>query len=212
MELLHSLIEFIVHTVEKLGYPGIVIMMFLESSFFPFPSEVVMPPAGYLASIGKMNIYLVILCGILGSLLGAVFNYYIAFFLGRPFIIRFGKYFMITEENFARTEKYLKEHGEIGTFIGRLIPVIRQYISFPAGLVRMNIAKFCVFTGLGAGIWVLILTVIGYIAGSNMEIVHKYSSQATILLMIFCAVIAFIYIWRKKNVQRYDNSCSQEKQ
>ncbi|MCK9224543.1 MAG: DedA family protein [Candidatus Muirbacterium halophilum] len=210
--MLHSMIEFIVLTVEKLGYPGIIIMMFLESSFFPFPSEVVMPPAGYLASIGKMNIYIVILCGITGSLMGAVFNYYIAFFLGRPFIIKFGKYFFITEENFAKTEKYLNEHGEIGTFIGRLIPVIRQYISFPAGLIKMNIAKFSIFTSLGAGIWVLILTIIGYIAGSNMDIVHKYSSKATLFLMIFCTLIAFIYIWRKKNVQRHNNSCSQEKQ
>lgn len=210
MGLLHSLIEIIVVTVEKLGYIGIVVMMLLESSFFPFPSEVVMPPAGYLASNGKMNIYLVLFCGIIGSLLGALLNYYIAVFFGRPFILKFGKYFFLTEDNFKKTEKYLKEHGEIGTFIGRLVPVIRQYISFPAGLVRMNIARFSFYTSLGAGLWVLILTLIGYVAGSNMEIVKRYSSKATLLLLIFCFVIVIVYVWRKKNVQRDNDTCCEK--
>lgn len=131
---MEAIVNWIVETIGRLGYAGIVCLMALESSFFPFPSEVVMTPAGYLAHQGEMNLVAVILLGIVGSLAGAYFNYSIAWYLGRPFIIRFGKYVGITEKKFSKVESYFEEHGEITTFIGRLIPGIRQIISFPAGL------------------------------------------------------------------------------
>lgn len=195
---LEAIVMTIVGVVGKLGYLGIIGMMFLESSFFPFPSEVVIPPGGYLASQGKMTMFLVIFCGILGSLLGAWFNYWLAVRLGRPMILKYGRYVGLTEEKFSKVEHYFTEHGEIGTFVGRLIPGIRQYISFPAGLARMNMMRFSFFTGLGAGIWVVILAYIGYFVGNNPEVVKQYSHQSSIYLAIFLVVLVAVYIWNHK--------------
>jgi membrane protein DedA with SNARE-associated domain len=203
--MLSQIVDFIVNTVDKFGYFGIIIMMFLESSFFPFPSEVVIPPAGYLAFQGKMNIYLVVLCGIVGSILGALFNYYIASFLGRKFLLKYGKYFGFSEKSLEKSEEFFKKHGAISTFIGRLIPVIRQYISFPAGLTNMKMSPFLFFTALGSGIWVIILALIGYFVGGNGELIKKYSHEASFALIIFSIIIVFVYIRREKNVQRNDD-------
>ncbi len=198
MEILHQAIEWIIQTVGQLGYPGIFIMMALESSFFPFPSEVVMIPAGYLSFKGEMSFAAAIFFGLAGSLAGALLNYYLAVWLGRPFLLRFGKYFFLSPEKMERVERYFEKHGEISTFIGRLITVVRQYISFPAGLARMNLGRFLFFTGLGAGIWVIILTLIGYIAADNQELISRYSKEATWGLATFCIVLAGLYIWRQK--------------
>lgn len=160
-----QIIDFIVQSVGNLGYLGVFLMMFLESSFFPFPSEVVMIPAGFLAYKGDMNIYVAILMGILGSIAGSLFNYYLAFRFGRDFIIKYGKYFFFNENSMQKMEMFFKKHGEISTFLGRLIPVVRQYISLPAGLSKMNLVKFCIYTGIGAGIWVAILACFGYYVG-----------------------------------------------
>lgn len=154
--MLHDIIDFIVQTVGDWGYIGIFLMMFLESSFFPFPSEVVMIPAGYLAYKGEMNLFLAVLAGIAGSLAGALFNYYLALRFGRKFISKYGKYVLIKEETMQKMEDFFAKHGHISTFSGRLIPAVRQYISLPAGLAKMNLLKFSLYTSLGAGIWVLI--------------------------------------------------------
>lgn len=178
--MVNEIVQWIVATVGQWGYTGIVIMMLLESSFFPFPSEVVMIPAGYLAQKGEMNLFVAIGMGILGSWLGALLNYYLAVFLGRPFFLKYGKYLLISEAKFVRVEGFFCRHGEIGTFTGRLIPVVRQYISFPAGLARMNLVHFLFFTGLGAGIWVTILACIGYVAGQNEKLIRDHLHNATI--------------------------------
>ncbi len=190
----------IVTIVGQLGYIGIIIMMFLESSFFPFPSEVVIPPAGYLSSIGKMNIYLVIATGILGSILGALFNYWLALKFGRPAVIRFGIYFGMSESKFSRVEKLFCNHGKFSTFIGRLIPGVRQYISFPAGLAQMPLRPFIIYTGLGAGIWIIILAIIGYLVGNNQELIKQYSHQLLYYLLPAIVFVSCFYIWyqRKK--------------
>ncbi|TLD88512.1 DedA family protein [Helicobacter sp. MIT 03-1614] len=181
--LLGNIINSIVEIVGNLGYTGIFIMMFLESSFFPFPSEVVMIPAGYLVFKGEMNAIIAVICGIAGSLAGALFNYYIALKFGRDFLIRYGKYVFFTESTMQKMEAFFIKHGPMSTFVGRLITIIRQYISLPAGLARMNLAKFCLYTSLGAGIWVIILTLIGYYAGvwfgtdmSVDSIIHAFTS------------------------------------
>lgn len=202
---MEQIIDWIVGIVGQWGYIGIVIMMFLESSCFPFPSEVVMIPAGYLASPAyltsasyvaghEMNLWIAIAMGIIGSWLGALFNYYLALFLGRPLLLKWGKYLLISEKNFDKGEKFFRSHGEISTFTGRLIPVIRQYISLPAGIARMNMAHFLFWTGLGAGIWVAILSAIGYVAGQNRELIEKYSREATIMAVVGCVVIVIVYI------------------
>lgn len=200
--MLSQIITYIVETVGSLGYIGIFIMMFLESSFFPFPSEVVMVPAGYLAYKGEMNLFLVILLGILGSLAGALFNYYLAIKFGRAFLVKYGKYFFIKEDTIIKMENYFKNHGHISTFFGRLIPAVRQYISFPAGLAKMNLAIFSIYTSLGAGIWVIILTLLGYYIGDNEALIKEYLRYIIVFILVLMAVIGFWYYKKyKKQVQ-----------
>ena len=192
--MLHEIVDFVVNTVADFGYIGIFIMMFLESSFFPFPSEVVMIPAGYLASKGEMNLFAAIAAGIGGSLAGAVFNYYLAIKFGRAFIAKYGKYVLIKEETLEKMEDFFSKHGHISTFSGRLIPAVRQYISLPAGLARMNLFKFSLYTSLGAGIWVIILAMIGYFIGENQELVGEYVKIATISVLVIIAILIIFYI------------------
>jgi membrane protein DedA with SNARE-associated domain len=192
--MLHDIVGFIVDIVSELGYIGIFIMMFLESSFFPFPSEVVMVPAGYLASKGEMNIYMAIGAGIIGSLAGAVFNYLLAVKYGRAFLSKYGKYVLVKEETLQKMEDFFAKHGHISTFSGRLIPAVRQYISLPAGLARMNLWKFSLYTSLGAGIWVLILTLLGYFIGQNEAMVKEYLQMIIISILVLLGVLIFFYI------------------
>ena len=199
--MLASIVDFIVQTVGSLGYAGIFIMMFLESSFFPFPSEVVMIPAGYLAYKGEMNIYIAIIMGILGSLAGALFNYYLAVKFGRRFLIKYGKYFFIKEETITKMEEFFKSHGHISTFSGRLIPAVRQYISFPAGLARMNLFIFCIYTSLGAGIWVIILTLLGYFLGGNEALIKEYLHTIVIVILVLLAILALWYYRKTKKTK-----------
>ncbi|MDH5480792.1 MAG: DedA family protein [Nitrosomonas sp.] len=188
-----EIISWIVSIVGSLGYPGIFLLMLLESSFVPFPSEVIMIPAGYLASKGEMNITIVIVCGILGSLLGALLNYYLATKLGRPLLLYYGKYVMFNKDNLKKMEDFFSRHGHISTFTGRLIPMIRQYISIPAGLARMNLSVFCFYTSLGAGIWVIILTILGYYIGENEALVKEYLHDIVIALIILCSLLITLY-------------------
>jgi membrane protein DedA with SNARE-associated domain len=200
--MLHDIVSWIVDTVEVLGYGGIFIMMFLESSFFPFPSEVVMVPAGYLASKGEMNLFLAIGAGIAGSLAGAVFNYYLAMKFGRKFLAKWGKYVLVKEETLEKMETFFAKHGHISTFSGRLIPAVRQYISLPAGLAKMDIWKFSLYTSLGAGIWVVILTMLGYFIGENQEMIKQYLQIIiiTILALLLIGVLFYIRLKVKKNI------------
>lgn len=192
--MLSEVVNFIVDKVADFGYMGIFIMMFLESSFFPFPSEVVMIPAGYLAFKGEMNLILAILSGILGSLIGAIFNYYLALKLGRSFISKYGKYILIKEETLEKMEDFFQKHGHISTFSGRLIPAVRQYISLPAGLAKMNLFIFSIYTSLGAGIWVIILAMLGYFIGGNEELISEYLKVIVISIVAILAIVIFFYI------------------
>lgn len=196
--LFSSLIAWLVAVVGQMGYPGIIGLMFLESSFFPFPSEVVVPPAGYLAWRGEMNLILVILSGIAGSMLGALFNYWLALKWGRPIFEKYGKYFFVTNESLDKAEVFFARHGHISTFTGRLIPVIRQYISLPAGLARMPMRQFCTYTALGSGIWVVILALTGYFLGSNQELIHQEIKKISFFLVTGSIALTAVYIWRYK--------------
>ncbi len=196
--MLADIVNFIVDTVGSLGYAGIFIMMFLESSFFPFPSEVVMVPAGYLAYKGEMNLFLAIFFGILGSLSGALLNYFLAVKFGRAFLIKYGKYFFIKEETINKMEEFFKSHGHISTFSGRLIPAVRQYISFPAGLARMNLLVFSIYTTLGAGIWVVVLTLLGYFIGDNEALVKEYLRYIIVGILLALVVLGYWYYKKTK--------------
>ena len=195
----HEFVGWVVDTVNHWGYLGIFVAMFLESSFFPFPSEVIMIPAGYLAFKGDMNIYAAIFAGVAGSLAGALFNYLLAAKYGRPFLLKYGKYFFLKEQSLDKLESFFAKHGEISTFNGRLIPGIRQYISMPAGLAKMPLGKFSLYTILGAGIWVSVLALLGYYLGANEEQVSKYLKSATVIVLIFIAGLSLFYYLRNKS-------------
>jgi membrane protein DedA with SNARE-associated domain len=205
-------VTWITDTIFALGYPGIAVLMALESSFFPFPSEVVLPPAGYLAAQGRMNAWLALVAGIVGSLVGGLFNYAVAVWLGRPLLHRYGKYLLIKEATLDRAEAFFRRHGEISTFVGRLIPVIRQYISLPAGLARMDLRRFALYTALGAGIWCAILTWVGWYVGLQAAAlgqlptaeVHAYVRRALLVLTppVLALIVAYVLIQRRRRGQR----------
>jgi membrane protein DedA with SNARE-associated domain len=196
VEILERFVPWLVEVVGAMGYPGIVALMFLESSFFPFPSEVVVPPAGYLAAAGQMNLFLVIAGGIAGSILGALFNYWISLKFGRPFFKRWGKYFLVSGKTLDKAEVFFEKHGHISTFIGRLIPGVRQLISLPAGVARMRMDLFLFYTALGSGIWVTVLALVGYWVGNNQELVMDYLDRATMWMVAGCLVLAALYMFR----------------
>ena len=205
---MHEMINWLLSTIGAMGYPGIFILMAMESSVIPVPSELVMPPAGYLAHEGQMNIWVSILMGTVGSLVGAYANYFASHWLGRPLVIKYGKYVWITEEKFAKVERFFLSHGEISTFIGRLLPVIRHLISIPAGLAGMNHLRFTIYTLAGAGIWCTILAWIGWFIGKEQALIMRYSHQAVIGVIIFSAVLVAVYVWRHKKKAASD--CTEE--
>jgi membrane protein DedA with SNARE-associated domain len=196
--MIHELAQQLVDLIFDWGYLGIFIMMAIESSFIPFPSEIVLVPAGYLASKDEMSITYIMMSAVSGSLVGAFVNYYLAFTLGRKFLLRYGKYFFISHEALDKMERYFKKHGHISTFSGRLVPGIRQLISIPAGLAKMNLLEFTLFTTLGAGIWALILTLLGYYIGENEALIKEYLKQITIAVVALLLVIGVIYFRYQK--------------
>jgi membrane protein DedA with SNARE-associated domain len=195
---MHDLIAWLVDFFETMGYPGIFLLMAMEGSIFPMPSELVIPRAGYLAHEGEMNLLAVIVTGTAGSLAGAYLNYFASRHLGRPLLLRYGRYFFISEKRFARAERFFLEHGEISTFIGRLLPVVRHLISVPAGLSGMNHWKFSLYTLLGSGLWVTILAGLGYWIGEEEELLALYSREALIVVAVFCTLLTGIYAWRHR--------------
>jgi len=200
--MIRDLCGYLVDTIGVLGYPGIFILMAIESScFVPFPSEIVMIPAGWHIHEGKFSWFPVIASGLAGSVFGAWINYYLALKLGRPFFIRYGKYFFVSEASIQKSEAFFARHGSITTFVGRLIPGVRQLISLPAGFARMPFWRFTAYTTLGAGIWITILTVIGYLVGSNQEQVNRYVRDALVWALVGAAILVVGYIWwqRRKN-------------
>jgi len=210
--MLESFIHWLLDRFRDLGYPGIVILMAIESSFLPLPSELVMPPAGYLAAKGELSFVLAIACGVLGSITGALANYGLAHWLGRAVVRRIGKYVGISEKSLERSERYFAEHGEISTFMGRMLPVVRHLISIPAGVANMNLAKFITFTGLGALVWCTVLTWIGWFIGRKEDVIitvldqqaQTYAGRAVLILLPALALIAAVYIWwyRRRVAQR----------
>ena len=194
-----------------MNYYTITLLMTVESSFIPFPSEVVIPPAAYIASKegSDLNIFLVVLFGTLGALLGAYINYALAYYLGRPILHKFadskiGHLLLLSSEKIQKAENYFQTHGKTSTFVGRLIPGIRQLISIPAGLAKMNLISFTLFTFLGAGIWNTILATLGYIAEGQSDLINLYSHEVgygVIGIVVLVAAYYLIRYFRKKRKQ-----------
>jgi membrane protein DedA with SNARE-associated domain len=194
--------------MENMNYGTVTLLMAVESSFIPFPSEVVIPPAAYKASQPEsgLNIFLVVVFGTLGALLGAVINYFLALWLGRPVIYRFansrfGHFCLIDQEKVEKAENYFYKHGNISTLIGRLVPVIRQLISLPAGMARMPFGNFVLYTTIGALVWNIILAIIGYAAHGSQEVIEKYSHELSYIILALAAlfiIYLFYNAFRKK--------------
>jgi membrane protein DedA with SNARE-associated domain len=201
--MLESFVQWLLDRFRDLGYPGIVVLMAIESSMLPLPSELVMPPAGYLAAKGEMGFAVVVACGVLGSLLGSLANYGLARWLGRAFFLRLGRYLLLTERGLDRSERYFAAHGEISVFMGRMLPVVRHLISIPAGIARMSLLRFVLFTGLGALVWCTILTWIGWFIGTRENVIlqvldqeaRRYTTRALLVVVPILAVIAVAYVW-----------------
>lgn len=205
-------IAFIQWCLDNLNYWTVTLLMTIESSFIPFPSEVVVPPAAWLAATGStdLNIYLVVLFATLGACIGALVNYYLALWLGRPIIYKFvnsrvGHMCLLDEEKLKHAEVYFEKHGSVSTLVGRLIPAVRQLISIPAGLARMKIGKFILFTSLGAGVWNAVLAIIGWslakVPGIQtkeqlLERVSEYSHVIGYSILAVVVVVLAVLIYK----------------
>ncbi len=184
---------------ENTNYYTITFLMACESSILPVPSEMVIPPAVYIAMNPEsdLSIFWIIIFGTIGALIGASFNYFMSMWLGRLVIYKFadskiGKVLMLSSEKIKKTEKFFNDHGKTSTFIGRLIPVVRHLISIPAGLAKMHYPSFLLYTALGAGLWNIVLAFLGYLAGENRELINTYSHE---LSYLFIAIAVILIIW-----------------
>ena len=189
---------------ENMNYGTITALMAVESSFIPFPSEIVIPPAAYIASKpdSNLNIFLVVLFGTLGALIGAFINYFLALWLGRPIIYKFaesklGKLCLLSKEKIVVAEEYFVKHGKTSTLIGRLIPAVRQLISIPAGLARMNFLSFTLFTFIGAGLWNSVLALLGYVAQGQQDLIEAYSHELSIVILALLGLVILYFIIKK---------------
>ena len=196
LDWIHDVVQWLVHVVHELGYIGIFVMTFVESTFVPLPAEVTMIPAGYLVQQGKMDFMTVFLASVFGTVGGAYANYWIAKKYGRDLFLRHQKIFMINEAKLDKLEKFFQKHGAISTFTGRLIPGIRHYISFPAGLARMDLKKFFFYTALGGAIWMAVLLSLGFYIGENEALMKKYLPMIKLSMMALVAVGIAAYAWK----------------
>ena len=200
-------IPFIAWCLEHLNYWVITLLMAIESSFIPFPSEVVVPPAAYkAATTGELNVFLIVVFASLGACIGALVNYYLARYLGRPLVYRFaesrfGHMCLIDKAKVENAERYFDEHGAVGTFFGRLVPAVRQLISIPAGLARMSLGRFVLYTTLGATLWNTILAGMGwyigrFYSGQLEEKVAQYSGELKIAMLVLGAAVVLYLIYK----------------
>lgn len=199
-----AITAWILGITQGLGYFGVIILMAIESSFLPLPSELIIPPAAWLASEGYFNIFVVVFCGVLGSVIGASINYVISMWFGRLVIYklsdhRVAHFLHINRQKVEKAENFFLKDANYSTFIGRLIPVVRHLISIPAGFSKMNFSKFILFTTLGSFVWVSILAALGYFAGANRELLNTYYTELKwVLILVGLIWIYFTFIRKRK--------------
>lgn len=201
MGLTEFLAEHITNFINALGYPSVFLLMTAESMILPIPSEAVMPFAGFLIASDDFTFLGVIFFSTLGSLIGSLLSYFIGRYGGRAIILKWGKYFLLNEADLNKTENFFDQKGELTIFVSRFIPIVRHLISVPAGLAKMNLLKFCVYTVIGAGLWNTFLAMIGFYLKNSWPTVIKYSATID-LLMIGLLILAAIYFVKKHFFQK----------
>ncbi len=202
MNLLHQFGDIAINWINSIGYWGILLGMILESACIPLPSEVIMPFGGYLVSTGHLNMIGVILIGTLGNIIGSLIAYAIGHWGGKKFIDRFGKYIFLSKKHLESAEKWFDKRGEITVFASRILPAIRTFISLPAGIARMSLSKFLIYTAIGSVIWTGILTYVGYILGDNWKniqnILHPIAYLVVGILLVILVYLIVKIIKNKK--------------
>jgi membrane protein DedA with SNARE-associated domain len=201
IEILRPIVEVITSIITTMSYPGIFFLMILESALIPIPSEIIMPFSGFLASTGKLNYIGVVLAGSFGNLVGSILTYYLGINVGRKVILKYGKYIFFKKEHLELTENLFNKYGDRVSFVGRLLPGIRTYVSLPAGIGKTKFTKFVIYTLAGSLIWNSMLTYVGMKLGSNWKNIDKYSIYLDIAAVLAIAVflIWFIYNTRRKS-------------
>lgn len=201
IEILRPIVEVITSIITTMSYPGIFFLMILESALIPIPSEIIMPFSGFLASTGKLNYVGVVLAGSFGNLVGSILTYYLGINVGRKVILKYGKYIFFKKEHLELTENLFNKYGDRVSFVGRLLPGIRTYVSLPAGIGKTKFTKFVIYTLAGSLIWNSMLTYVGMKLGSNWKNIDKYSIYLDIAAVVAIAVflIWFIYNTRRKS-------------
>jgi len=196
--IVEKIVEYITLGMSAGGYFGLFVLMALESMIAPVPSEVVMPFAGYLVLQGRFDFWIVLLVSGLGSIFGSVLSYYIGFYGGRPFVLRYGKYLLLDKEHLEWTENWFRKQGNKTIFISRFIPVVRHLISIPAGIAKMTIHKFVIYTFLGATIWNFILLYAGFKLGEHWDKIHQYSKELDIIFVALVILFFVYFIWKHR--------------
>ena len=191
-----NILEFITQLISSWGYAGIFVTMTLESALIPIPSEVVIPFAGFLAYMGEMNIWLIVLVSSLANLTGSIIIYFVGMYLGRGFIERYGKYVLLNMEHLRMVENWFEKYGSLTVLFSRMLPLVRTVNALPAGIGKMNFPKFCIFTFIGSIPWNLALVLVGYKLKENWSILEKYSLYIDILAVFIVAAVIF-YIARR---------------
>ena len=202
-EILKPIIDFVISFISSLGYPGIFLLMILESALIPIPSEIIMPFSGFLVSKGTFDPISVVLAGTFGNLVGSILTYYLGIKAGRAFILKYGKYILFKKSHLEFTEELFEKYGDKISFFCRLLPAVRTYISLPCGVGKANFVKFSIYTFLGSLIWNSMLTYVGILLGNNWKNIDKYAIYLDIVAA--CVIVVFI-IWFVVMVQRRNNS------
>ena len=203
LDIISNLANFVIQTISNAGYPGIFFLMVAESALIPIPSEIIMPFSGYLASTGKLNPVLIIFAGSVGNLVGSLIAYFVGVKLGREFIVRYGKYILLKKSHLDWTESYFKKYGDRSTFVSRLLPAIRTYISLPAGVAKMNLKKFSIYTFAGSIIWSTMLTYVGIALGDQWTKIRHYSDYIDGVVIV--GIIIIIIIIAKKRIGKQES-------
>lgn len=195
-QIIDVLANWVINTIDLMGYTGVFILMLIESCGIPMPSEVIMPFSGFLVATGEFNFWAVVILGTLGNLAGSILAYYIGHKGGRPLIEKYGKYVLISRHDLDIGDKWFTKRGELAVFVGRLLPVVRTFISFPAGIAKMDFKKFCFYTFLGALPWCILFTWLGVKMENNWELIREklHNFDMTIAVLIVVAIVW--YIWR----------------